>query len=531
MHLILGLLSAVALLAFAVSLTKKYMLRLFGSSISRVIGRSVDSAPRAFITGMLATMLLQSSTATSFLVSGFLKKGLLALGTALTIMLGADLGTAIMARLLTYDLSMICPLLMLAGTICFLGYSERPKVKHTGGILMGLGLILLSLSLIVSTTRPALNSEITAMLLNSLAGQMAFSVILGMGLAVLCMSSLAAVLLTSLMCSTGAISPDCSMALVLGANMGSCVLELLGASRQGPEARRVMTGNTLFRVVIAAAALLLMPLLARLQERTLPLADFVIWFHVGFNLCVCVVMLPFVNLFSKLVFALIPDDRTAPPQDAPRHLDRSAYVDPDLALADATREILRVGDCAVKMLGNLEAEASGKTPQGESCAVLRERVSALVPEISSYLSGIACDSPDQRRRSAQCTLACARLSQFAGILSSVEKKILSLRALEPMPGSRLEYAHSLCSSCLRAFEYAMHAFSYPSPSKTQHDALLKALTEFTSLIDDASSEQFTQKTLSEDAASGRILMLELIGQFRQSSLLIINTAPGQEGQA
>ncbi|MGN0908500.1 MAG: Na/Pi symporter, partial [Succinivibrio sp.] len=135
MHLILGLLSAVALLAFAVALTKKSMLRLFGSSISRVIGRSVDSTPRAFITGMLATMLLQSSTATSFLVSGFLKKGLLELGTALTIMLGADLGTAIMARLLTYDLSMICPLLMLAGTICFLGYPERPKVKHTGGIL------------------------------------------------------------------------------------------------------------------------------------------------------------------------------------------------------------------------------------------------------------------------------------------------------------------------------------------------------------------------------------------------------------
>ena len=85
-----------------------------------------------------------------------------------------------------------------------------------------------------------------------------------------------------------------------------------------------MTGNTLFRIVIAAAALILMPLLVRLQERTLPLADFVIWFHVGFNLCVCVVMLPFVNLFSKLVLALIPDDRTEPPQDAPRHLDRSA---------------------------------------------------------------------------------------------------------------------------------------------------------------------------------------------------------------
>jgi phosphate:Na+ symporter len=528
MHLILGLLSAVALLAFGVALTKKYMLRLFGSSISRVIGKSVGSTPKAFITGVLVTMLLQSSTATSFLVSGFMKQGLLALGTALTIMLGADLGTAIMARVLTYDLSMICPLLMLAGTVCFLGYSERPKVKHTGGILIGLGLILLSLSLIVSTTRPALDSDITALLLKSLAGQMAFSVILGMGIAVLCVSSLAAVLLTSLMCSTGAISPECSMALVLGANMGSCVLELMGASRQGPEARRVMTGNTLFRVIIASAALAAMPLLVKLQQRTLPLSEFVIWFHVGFNFCVCAVMLPFVNLFSKLLYALIPDERTEPSEDAPRHLDRSAYVDPNLALGDATREILRIGDCAIKMLSNLTLESEGKTPQGEGCQILRKRIGALVPEISAYLSGIACDSHFQRSRSAQCTLACARISQLAGILSSLEKKILSLRSLEPMPGGRLECANALCASLMRTMEYAMNAFASPSPTAAQHSSFVKSLSEFRSLVDGASSKQVSQDSQSEAAAPGRMLMLELIGQFRQCSMLLSVSMPQEE---
>ncbi len=523
MHLILGLLSAVALLAFGVALTKKSMLRLFGSSITRVIGKSVGSAPKAFLTGMLATMLLQSSTATSFLVSSLLKKGLLALGTALTIMLGADLGTAVMARLLTYDLSMICPLLMLAGTVCYLGYPERPKVKHTGGILMGLGLILLSLSLIVSTTRPALNSDITAMLLNSLAGQMAFSVILGMGLAVLCMSSLAAVLLTSLMCSTGAISPECSMALVLGANLGSCVLELLGASRQGTEARRVMAGNTLFRVIIASLALSAMPLLALLQARTLPLPDFVIWFHVGFNLCVCAVMLPFVNLFSKILYAAIPDDRTEPSPDAPRHLDRSAYVDPELALADATREILRVSDCLVKMLSNIESEASGHEAKGEDCQILRARAGSLVEQISAYLSGLSCDSPAQRRRSALCTLACARLTQMAGILSSVEKKILSLRAIDAMPGARLESARALAASCLRAFEYAMHALSFPTRDPAQHEAFEKALSEFSALLDESAAGQFGQKAPSESSGSGRMLMLEVIGQFRQCFMLLSTT--------
>lgn len=73
------------------------------------------------------------------------------------------------------------------------------------------------------------------------------------------------------MCSTGAITPECSPALVLGANTGSCVLELLGASRQGTEARRVRTGNTLFRIIIAALALLLMPFIVKLQQRAGPL--------------------------------------------------------------------------------------------------------------------------------------------------------------------------------------------------------------------------------------------------------------------
>ncbi len=518
MHLILGLLSAIALLAFAVALTKKYMLRLFGSSINRVIGKSVGSTPKAFVTGVLTTMLLQSSTATSFLVSGFLRKRLLPLSAALAIMLGADLGTAIMARLLTYDLSMVCPLLMLSGTICFLMYPERPRVRHTGGILTGLGLILLSLSLIVSTTRPALDSDITAMLLKSLTGQITFSVIMGMGIAVLCMSSLAAVLLTSLMCSTGAITPDCSLALVLGANIGSCVLELLGASRQGTEARRVMTGNTLFRIIIAALALLLMPLIVKLQQRAAPLSEFVIWFHVGFNLCICAVMLPFVKLFSKVLYYLIPDAVSEPSPDLPKHLDRSAYIDPDLALSDATREILRVGDCVLKILKNIKSETDGRAPEGEESQNLRNRVKILVPKISAYLSGISCDSPQQRHRSALCTLTCARLSQLSGLLSSIEKKALLLRSQDPLPEKKLMCVSRLSLSCQMTLEYALHAFSYRGDNVDK--SFDRSLTEFISQLDDAATSQFSQKNSSEAGGSTRMMMLELIGQFRQCSLLL-----------
>ena len=133
MQILLSLLSGIALLAYGIYVTKNGVLKACGSSINVYVARSLSSRLwplRAVLAGLCTTALVQSSNATAMLVSSVLGKGIIALTPALTIMLGADLGTAVMARILTFDLSAVCPILIITGVFLFLG--NRKKASKIG---------------------------------------------------------------------------------------------------------------------------------------------------------------------------------------------------------------------------------------------------------------------------------------------------------------------------------------------------------------------------------------------------------------
>ncbi|MBQ9273735.1 MAG: Na/Pi cotransporter family protein [Succinivibrio sp.] len=520
MHFILGLLSAVALLAYSVSVTKNSVLRVCGASLGSILNRALNSRFKSVLTGLGTTMLVQSSTATSLLVSSFLSKGILSLGTALAIMLGADLGTAVMARLLTYDLSLLCPLLLTVGTACYLMGSDRPKLRNGGGIILGLGLILLALSLIVSATKPVLSSDLTALLLRSLTDQITFSVLLGVMLAVICYSSLAAVLLTSLLSTSGSIEPESALALVIGSNLGSCLLEIMGALRQGLAARRVMLGNTLFKCVISVVCLPLLPFIVRLQEQTLSLGEFVIWFHVGFNTLVCVAMLPLVEQCSKLLYILLPEQETLPDPNKPKHLDRNAYMDPDLALANATRELLSLGDFLQQMLGNLGSVVMVQGTHSTANRDLKTRIRNISAEVSDYLSGINCDSGAQRKRMRLCLLASVNLSECSQLVNQIDKRLDSINQNLPTAFSTEDRNEVLEISrgCARTLELALTAFFTNGKEQRQH--YFAGRQEFLQQLNRFSDTHFSHKVLKPGPDFRfNMAMLEVMEHFRQLSVI------------
>ena len=520
MHFILGLLSAVALLAYGVSVTKNTVLRALGSSIDSVINRSLNSSINALGVGLGTTMLVQSSTATSLLVSSFMKKGVLSLGTALVIMLGADLGTAVMVRILTYDLSLLCPLLLTVGTFFYLSSAERPKLRNFGGIALGLGLILLSLSLIVKATQPVLKSNLTYMLMESLTGQIAFSILLGAVLAVICYSSLAAVLLTSLLTSSGSIGPQSAIAVVIGANLGSCLLEIMGAQRQGADAKRVMLGNTIFKLAIALICVPILPQIEKLQQRTIELSEFVLWFHVGFNAIVCLLMFPCVGYVSKLLFVIIPKQPELPDPDAPKHLDKTAYMDPNLALGNAKREVLSIGDYLLSMIVNVGKGLNSEKNSGPDNHTLKSRIRRIASDISDYLSGISCDSDTERKKLKQCLLTSVKISESAQIIQVIEKRLLKIIAVY---GSQLsqEDRNSLAKindCCKKTFEYAMGSFALGG--KEAKVRFVESRREFMGLINNYSAARFaigSVKPGQDSELRFNMSMLEMLEHYRQMS--------------
>ncbi len=226
---LLHLLSAVALLVWGTHIVRTGVMRVFGARLRTVLSRSVEKKPLAFCAGIGVTALVQSSNATTMLVTSFVAQDLVALAPALVIVLGADVGTALMARILTFDLSWLSPLLIFIGVIFFLG-RKQSRAGQLGRVGIGLGLILLALELIVQAVTPITQANGVQVIFASLTGDILLDALIGAMFAIISYSSLAAVLLTATLTAAGIISFPVALCLVIGANLGSGLLAMLNNS-------------------------------------------------------------------------------------------------------------------------------------------------------------------------------------------------------------------------------------------------------------------------------------------------------------
>ena len=383
---LLHLLSAVSLLVWGTHIVRTGIMRVFGANLRQILSSGVEKKPLAFVSGIGVTALVQSSNATALLVTSFVAQGLVALSPALVIMLGADVGTALMARILTFDLSWLSPLLIFVGVALFLSRKQM-RAGQIGRVAIGLGLILLALELIVTAATPITQASGVKVLFSSLTGDVLLDALTGALFAIISYSSLAAVLLTATLTATGVISLKVALCLVIGANFGSGLLAMINASKQNAEARRVALGSLLFKLI---GCVLVLPFVTPLAEAfdRLPVSDeeLVIYFHVFYNLLRCLVMLPLTERMARLCQVLI----VASPQDdsrlSPRHLDSSALDTPTLALANAARETLRMGDVVEHMLVLHHEVVHGNLTQEREVSRLDDDVDVLYTAIKLYLA-------------------------------------------------------------------------------------------------------------------------------------------------
>ncbi len=377
------------------------VLRAYGADLRRAIGRSMGNRFTAFASGLGITMLLQSSTATALMAASFASRGLVTTASALAIMLGADVGTSLIAQLVSFRIDWLSPALILIGLIAFrTGASTR--IRDLGRALIGLGLILLALYLISQAAAPMRESPVTAELMTALAGQPTVALLLAALLTLLSTSSLAIILLVISFAANGVVGTDVAFALVLGANLGSAITPLLATATADPEARRVPLGNGLFRLSGVILALPLLPFAVpyfRLIEGSAwrQVADF----HTAFNLALAVVFIGLTGPVARLCTRLQPDRPRGEDEGKPRYLDRAALESPAVAIANGARETLRMGDIVSKMLGaTLEVFRNDDRKLLREVEQLDNSVDALHEAIKLYLTEVsreALDARDQKR--------------------------------------------------------------------------------------------------------------------------------------
>ena len=453
---LLNLLAAIALLVWGTHIVRTGMLRVFGENLRAILSRSVSRRGTALGAGLVVTSVVQSSTATCLLLASFAGNGLVPTAAALTVMLGADVGTALMVAVYSFDLSWVSPLLIFIGVLTFIS-RQNGSAGRVGRILIGLGLITLALQLIVAATAPLTRAPAVRSLLAALPNEILLDIVVGAALTVASYSSLAIVLLTATLAASGIVPESVALGLVLGANVGSGVLAMLATSGATPQVRRLPLGSLIFMAAGAALAIPLLPHLSPVLDQLLPeVHQRVVAFHLVFNVLLAGVGLWFVGLVADRVDRWLPEPQ-AGVGERPRHLDPVSLATPSLAISCAAREALHQADVVENMLrGLITVIRTNDLDMAEQLRRLDDTVDELYTAIKFYLTQISREALSERegRRWAEVLSFAINMEHVGDAIERVlvdveEKKIRKNRRFSEAGMAEISHLHERLQANLR----------------------------------------------------------------------------------
>lgn len=400
-HLV-DLLGATALLLWGLRMIKTGVLKAYGTLLRQWIGRGTKNRVVAAFWGFVVTLGLQSSTATAVIIASFTARDIVRPRLAQAMMLGANLGTAVVTLILSADVHWIGSAFLFMGVVVF-SVAQGTRNRNLGRAILGLGFMLLALHLLSGVTAPLRESELVATVLAGLGDAPVFAVLLSAGLAVLASSSLAVVVLVMMLAASGIVEPTLALWLVAGANLGGAVPPYLAVRGEGLAAQRLTLANLLVRGLGTLVVLVLADPIAAQMTRFVPDgAALVASAHLIFNAMLLVVFLPLLGPVARLAELLTPERPTGNNQVA-TYLDESLLSVPDMALAVAARETLRMGDLVGEMLDQtlLSVRNSDAAPY-ETVSRLEAEVDRLHESIKLYVARVSradLDEEDRQRAS------------------------------------------------------------------------------------------------------------------------------------
>ncbi len=419
---LLNLLAAIALLVWGTHLVRTGILRVFGANLRSVIAQSVGKRWTATVAGLGVTALVQSSTATALIVSAFVGQGLITLPLALAVMLGADVGTSLMAVVFSFDLSWLSPLFIFVGVVLYLS-RQADAVGRFGRILIGIGLMLLALRLVGDSTAIMTKSPAVKALLGSVSSDLLLEITVGAFISLLAYSSLAIVLLVATMAASGLVPLEPALGLVLGANLGSGLLAVLTTARSAIEVRQVPLGNFVFKAIgVLVAAPFAGLWLREVRPYVHEAGTVVVLFHLSFNVLVALLFIGFTELVARWVTLWLPRPDKTMVAGRPHHLDPSALDTPSLAISCAAREALHQADVVETMLrGMLPVIRNNDLRLAEELRKLDDHVDELYSAIKYYLTKISREAlgEEESRRWTDIISFTINMEQIGDIIERI----------------------------------------------------------------------------------------------------------------
>lgn len=408
-----GLFGGLGLFLYGMQLMADGLQKMAGDRLRRLIEVLTSTPITGMLIGAVVTMLIQSSSATSVMVVGFVNAGLMTLRQAISVIMGAAIGTTVTAFMVSLRLSdLALPAIGIGFLLSMIGKSKR--MRFGGQALLGFGVLFLGLTIMGDAMKPLGSNPIfTGMILN-FSQRPILGVLAGTIFTAVVQSSSATSSLVVALAAGGLLDLNASFSIILGANIGTTVTALLASIPMHLTAKRTALAQLVFKVVGVLIFLVLFnPFLAFIANAFPMVHRQAANANIIFNVVNALLMLPFISLLERLVERLLPGiDPTE--QAGALYLDSNLLNTPSVALGQAARELVRMGNLATEMLDkSLAAFSASDRSYLAGVEQMEETIDQLERDIVDYLVRLSQNSLSNEQS--------ARLNALLHVSSDLER--------------------------------------------------------------------------------------------------------------
>ncbi len=347
-ELAFGIIGGLALFMYGITLLRETLGKISGARVTRILEKVSNNPAKGMWAGAAATVMTQSSSITVLTLIGFVNAGLMTFSQSVNVMLGSEIGTTITAQLVAFEIGMMYWPLIAIG---FFGsmFSKNEKVDLFSRVLFSLGLIFLSMDFIKLSARPLGENQVFVDLINDYGSNPLIGILIGAVIAGITQSSSATTSLVIALGMSDVIRLDAGIALVMGANIGTCFLEIVAAIGATSPAKRTALAQTMINVIGVAIFVPFLVQFSDLVVLTSPdLPRQIANAHTIFNVIVSFLFVPLVGLLVRFCERVIPDKEG---EVIGKHsFDDQMLHMPQAALREAEREIIRTADLTLTMI-------------------------------------------------------------------------------------------------------------------------------------------------------------------------------------
>lgn len=390
MLVVVGLLGGLALFLYGMELASEGLQRSAAEKLKGIIQRLTTNPLMGVVVGIVVTILLQSSSATTVLLVGLTSAGLMTLKQSLGVTLGAGVGTTVTPLMMTFKIEQYALLAVAIGFIIMF-VAKQQRTRFAGQIVLGVGLLFYGMKVMSDSVVPLRESEFFVNYLISLGDRPLLALLISTAFTAIIQSSAATVALAISLASQGILPIEAALPIVFGANIGTCATALLSAIGATPEAKRVAISHVVYKAI---ASFLFLPLLepfgALVQMTSDEIGRQIAYAHVLFNIAMVVVFVPFTSPMAWLMEKIVPERKDDTLTAKPKYLDRMALNTPSVALDLAEQEVLRLQGIVMDMVDAVGEMITARDEKLiEETLATEEIVDTLYKEVSQYLSDLS----------------------------------------------------------------------------------------------------------------------------------------------